>query len=906
MIKVSGLTKTYRAGKRHTVALDDVYISLGNSGMVFLLGKSGCGKTTFLNMLGAMDTFDCGKIEVDGRELSCMTARERDAYRNTYVGFVFQEYNLIDDFNVEQNIVVAQELQRREPQPGAVSALLESLGLKGLEKRKVSELSSGQRQRVAVARVLIKNPRLLLCDEPTGALDSESGENLMMLLKEISRDRLVVVVTHDRDFAERYGDRIIELKDGKVISDSAASECKDNKENLTLTFARLKTKRAFAMGARTAIKKPLQLVTSVLLLTITVCMLGMSCLIATFDNHSAIKRTIYNVDRPYTVESASFVTDGTNIGRDGETSVKLLMDDGDLTAYEERFGLSCMGAVDEAYYFGGNVGENAGSTQIIDGYYFNSCTALTQDIIEDFGFELVGAMPVEENEIVISNYVLRIFIKEGYNDGKQTFAITAAQDMIGKTLNFSLNPLNQNNFTVCGVIVNLDYDNESLEKAIEDTSEYYLKDNLRQEKSFYESDYPYTWLFVSPEMAEGLKSACAEENMYMNAGLLNDSFMRGEWGDTYVRWAGRERNSLIIYEYGSPKYTDGISGEMPFYDSLTEGQCLLGLNELFAVVTTYDDIYLDGSDRALYDCDTLNEYINKYYFSLDKISRIIESDYSYLVNDRYTLEDRASEFYRALMNGDYVVYGEVPIAEILWNDISDVVQKYAAGMRIAVGGTSARATEFELAGVVIDVDDNLFHEGALVLTRGDAEALTYGAFGNYYSTLVSAMPKDRNEMYDLYDDGISTSYGLHYVMHSFEENAVADFMLQLTVAQQLCGIVCVILAVFACILLFNFIVASLKIRENDLRILKNLGAGRAELFKIFLSESLLTVLLGFVLGVICVAVGIWAFNRAYASIIHPSLVALQFEWFVPPLILGSCLLVVFLILGFVTLVKKSQ
>ena len=903
MIEVKELKKVYQSKKHQTVALDGVSLTLPDSGMVFLLGKSGCGKTTFLNMLGAMDTFDGGDIIVEGRPLSALTDKERDAYRNTYVGFIFQEYNLIDDFDVEQNIAIAQELQRSEPDSEAISKLLASLDLEGLEKRKIDELSGGQRQRVAIARALIKNPRLLLCDEPTGALDSQSGENLMELLKDISRDRLVVVVTHDRDFAERYGDRIIELKDGKVVSDSAPFEGKENKENLTLTFARLKTRRAATIGLKTAIKKPLQLVTSVLLLTITVCMLGMSCLIATFDDNDAIKRTVYNADRPYTVEAANFITDGTNIGRNGETRIDLLMDDNDLAAYEERFGLPCMGAIRESYYFDGNVGENPteNSSHMYDVYSFNSCTALTQDIIDDFRFGLVGELPVDEDEIVISNYVLRIFMDKGYNDGEQFFAITSAQDMIGKELNFSSNPYAEEKYTICGVITNLDYDSESLSDAIDDTPEYYLKENLAEELDFYDRNYPYKWLFVSPAKFEEVKADV--DNFYMSAGLLTQNFMRGEWGDTYVSWAARERSSLDIYDYKSDKFAENIADEALLYDDLKEGQCLLGLNELFAVIAAYDDIYLDDADRALYGCDTLDLFINKYYFDRNKIGRIIESDYSYLINDRYTLEDRVDELYRALRDGEYIVYGEVPMARLLWNDIADVVKKYTADMSIAIGGSSSRITEYELAGVVFDVHDSSGY-GTLVLTRSDAETLTYGAFGNYYSSLVSAMPEGRSEVYGLYDDSLSSSYGLHFVMRTFEANVVADFHLQLSVAQQLCAIVCAILAVFACILLFNFIVASLKIREKDIHILKNLGAGRGEIFKIFFAESLLAVISGFVLGIICVVIGIVVFNGAYASIIHPALVALQFEWFVPLLILGGCLLIVFAILGLVTLIKK--
>ena len=156
MIVVSGLKKIYGSGRTQTAALDGVSLALPDRGMVFILGKSGCGKTTLLNMLGAMDTFEGGEITVDGRALSGLTRRERDAYRNTYVGFVFQEYNLIEDFTVGQNIAVAQELQRKKPDGAQISALLERLEIGGLEERRITELSGGQRQRVAIVRALIK------------------------------------------------------------------------------------------------------------------------------------------------------------------------------------------------------------------------------------------------------------------------------------------------------------------------------------------------------------------------------------------------------------------------------------------------------------------------------------------------------------------------------------------------------------------------------------------------------------------------------------------------------------------------------------------------------------------------------------------------------------------------------
>ncbi|MGN0805633.1 MAG: ABC transporter ATP-binding protein, partial [Candidatus Coproplasma sp.] len=467
MIKITDLTKVYESKKQSTVALDKVNLTFGDSGMVFILGKSGCGKTTLLNMLGAIDRFDGGEIVVDGCKLSKMTEKERCAFRNSYVGFIFQEYNLIDDFNAGENVSVAQELQCREPTEGEISSIFDKLDLHGMEKRKTDELSGGQRQRVAIARALIKNPRIILADEPTGALDSESGENLMQQLKEISKERLVIVVSHDKDFAERYGDRIIELKDGRVIGDNLPHPCSQQNRTLSLKFARLKSKRAIGMGVRTAVKKPVRLITAVLLLTITVCLLGMSCMITLFNHNEAIKRTIYNVGRGYTVETANYVTGGTNVKRNGEYDVKMLMDDGDLEKYSSLTGLPCLGIIQDAFSFKESVYDKPANSFTDENIYnFYSCSVLTEQIVQDFNFELLGNLPQAENEIVISQYIVNTFISYGYTDGESEIAIGSAEDMIGKTIALSTNYIDNTDYIVCGVITNLDFDKTAFEKAI--------------------------------------------------------------------------------------------------------------------------------------------------------------------------------------------------------------------------------------------------------------------------------------------------------------------------------------------------------------------------------------------------------------------------------------------------------
>lgn len=220
MLEIRNVTKIYKTrGGADTRALDNVSISFGETGMVFLLGKSGSGKSTLLNVSGGLDEPTSGEVIVKGKSSKNFSGSDFDSYRNTFVGFIFQEYNILDEFNVEDNIALALELQGKNKDKEKIRALLRDVDLEMYAKRKPNTLSGGQKQRIAIARALVKDPQIIMADEPTGALDSATGKQVFDTLKKLSETRLVIVVSHDREFAEIYGDRIVELKDGKIISD---------------------------------------------------------------------------------------------------------------------------------------------------------------------------------------------------------------------------------------------------------------------------------------------------------------------------------------------------------------------------------------------------------------------------------------------------------------------------------------------------------------------------------------------------------------------------------------------------------------------------------------------------------------------------------------------------------------
>ena len=236
MLEAINLCKVYKPKKGVPVkALDGISLRFPEKGMVFLLGKSGSGKSTLLNLLGGLDKYDSGEIIIKGVSSKDFKQQYFDSYRNTYVGFIFQEYNILDEFSVGANIALAIELQGRKATDEEINNILREVDLEGYGDRKPNELSGGQKQRVAIARALIKNPEIIMADEPTGALDSNTGRQIFDTLKKLSRDKLVIIVSHDREFSEQYADRIIELADGHVISDveySGDSEEAEQEDNI--------------------------------------------------------------------------------------------------------------------------------------------------------------------------------------------------------------------------------------------------------------------------------------------------------------------------------------------------------------------------------------------------------------------------------------------------------------------------------------------------------------------------------------------------------------------------------------------------------------------------------------------------------------------------------------------------
>ncbi|WP_270752204.1 ATP-binding cassette domain-containing protein [Streptococcus anginosus] len=252
MLELKHITKIYNSGEEENRVLNDVSIRFGEHEFVSILGASGSGKTTLLNIIGGLDSYDEGDMIVDGTSTKSFKDKDWDSYRNGTIGFIFQNYQLISHLSVLENVKIALSisgLSNKESQERAVVAL-KDVGLEQHIYKKPNQLSGGQMQRVAIARALVTNPKIILADEPTGALDSSTSIQIMKLIKKISQGKLVIMVTHNPELAENCSSRIVRLSDGKIIEDTAPNLQIDSNKGYKLG----KTSMSFARAISSSFK----------------------------------------------------------------------------------------------------------------------------------------------------------------------------------------------------------------------------------------------------------------------------------------------------------------------------------------------------------------------------------------------------------------------------------------------------------------------------------------------------------------------------------------------------------------------------------------------------------------------------------------------------------------------------
>ncbi|MDR2266685.1 MAG: ATP-binding cassette domain-containing protein [Christensenellaceae bacterium] len=322
MIDIKNITHKYKPKNGSVVnAVSDLSLTLPNTGMVFITGKSGSGKTTLLNLLGGLDVIQEGDIFIDGASLAKFSSLQLNSYRNTYAGMIFQEFNLLEDFTVYENIDLPLNLQGNKDCENDIASALKLVDLEGYENRKIKELSGGEKQRIAIARQLAKGSKLILADEPTGNLDESNGRMILNKLKELSNNILVVVVSHDIDFANEYADIIVKLSDGKLseILEVSTNINMNGAEHQALPYTKslLSNRYALKLAYKNIKRKSVRFAIALLLTIISLTFFAVFRAFAIYDAEKLLANAIIKNNDPYTIFVQGYADSATSVSRSG-------------------------------------------------------------------------------------------------------------------------------------------------------------------------------------------------------------------------------------------------------------------------------------------------------------------------------------------------------------------------------------------------------------------------------------------------------------------------------------------------------------------------------------------------------------------------------------------------------------
>ncbi|MDR3263069.1 MAG: ATP-binding cassette domain-containing protein [Clostridiales bacterium] len=789
MIALKDITKIYNKGKKNEFkALDGVSLELPDKGLVFVAGKSGCGKTTLLNIIGMLDKPDGGEVIIDGK--NSFSDAEADGYRNKYIGIIFQDFNLLSDFDVIQNVRLAREINRKTLSCEEADKILADVGLTGLENRAISQLSGGEKQRVAIARTLTKNPKIVLADEPTGNLDQKNGVIIFDILKNLSKDKLVIVITHDRENAEKYADRIIRMSDGKIAEDVVKNDAYirrvvNGKEKLTiyrdaqindklasflntrgekniglseerqfnsadiqalpLSEARYtpsdKTKLPFKTLSKLAVSKikrqKIKFTVSLLIIVISLTVFGVSSVFAEYDIGTVSAENFERYDETgvlimKAVELPPFGYVYREYGRDMYASDReKLLQNKHIDYLDEYYYLS-------SYYLMFN-DIDTGS----DWMYTNVCGYFetAAEHIADYGYSVIGEFPTDNTRgadgyfsAAITDYTAyMIEIFGAKTVGGESLAGLEAEALIGKTVDFG------NDGIYISAIIDTDY-----ERYIE----YF-----------------------------GIKYSDLDGE---TANILD-----------YLTYYSRYYNSLY----------------MP-----------IGVHETF-----FKEIMLEGSNQL---------------FSMTRFQEICENPDNMLNAPRITWSD-AKASHKVLNDGELLV-SEMFFSAKFGEKFSPEKEYEYTYIRYSRGLTGYTPGTYKVAGVFSGIDTN--HAGAYVysavMTQSDfLKAANTNPLVVGYHTRLPDGKAAQAELVNFLDDNV---YFHQNILSIVTYSVYNDLSVYKTVFMY----VSIVLAVVCMLFITDFMLSNIKDRQSEIGVLRAMGVRGADISIIFLLQAAIVLAVG--------------------------------------------------------------
>ncbi len=913
MLEVRNLKKVYKTKNGADVnALDGVSLRFPETGMVFLLGKSGSGKSTLLNVSGGLDSPTEGEIIVKGRSSAKFTQSDFDSYRNTFIGFIFQEYNILNEFSVEDNIALALELQGKPKDKAAIASLLEEVDLTGFAKRKPNTLSGGQKQRIAIARALIKAPEIIMADEPTGALDSNTGKQVFDTLKKLSKTKLIIVVSHDRDFAEQYGDRIIELKDGKVLSDvSKTAEqqkalsggvnsvgdvllCKKGSELTDADFEKIKTflksapqdviiasnerdvenfkkvsrintdgekevfrdtkepaeksyspedsrfirsklpiKHAFKIGVSSLRSKPFRLCITALLCTVAFVLFGLLSTLNFYNSHDTFVQTmrdggasVMHLEKNYETK-VIWYTKG-NEEYNYESFMRTAFTPAELKEVAGKMGADAFGGIECSSSF--NLRQN-------DSVYYSGEVRLLATLPEGNSLrgKMVGEYPKAKNEIALSSYLAESLIAcKVYDSSGASLELSSKEDLIGKKL-----ILSNYTYTVTGIVDSGEIPEEYsiLKENAPDN------DSLIMKFGSFLGDGLYRMVFIT-------------EERLLEVSRENPRYVEGIENYTSIVAAFGKGGEYKYPEYGNANYVTAQHVNIEEVFAVSSDKTAPAKGEVIVSSTVFSRMAVELYNKLLEDIGENYTLADKYYAAMD-LANQVESGGKYVEN-----KDTGKH--------ELVKFSEKELKSKITELIAAVKRdgiKTTLGVKLfdqynatAIGDQRT----YNITGVFVDKQSS-YGTGKAVLAQEDFDALwnEQKLTVDNYSEVESNYKEPADAIYDNivipfeFSPETAEAYWAVYNNKDWSEDGsrtslTGSFVSTLSMVDETVSAlskvflyVGIVLAVFAALLLSNFISASITQKKREIGILRAVGARSTDVFKIFFSES-------FVICVVCV------------------------------------------------------
>lgn len=900
MLQLCDITKVYKTKSENVVALAKVNLTFGETGMVFVTGKSGSGKTTLLNVVGGLDSFDEGDLIVKGRSFASFKQQDFDDYRNTFVGFVFQEYNLLDELTVEKNISLAMELQgQRKKDVDTINKILAEVDLEGLNKRLPNELSGGQKQRVAIARALVKNPQIILTDEPTGALDTNSGIQVMNLLKKLSSERLIIIVSHNMDLARAYADRIIEMQDGAIVKDYTLTrdgkakqisvkeledkviikqgiklsdneiavlqsavdqsktvqivdesnfyieaetekvECKSySEEESKFIKGRLGFGNTMKMGFSNLKIKPIRLIVTILLCAIAFSVFGLFDTLSVYDEARLTANTLKNSNVPNVVLTASMKESN---GDDYRISIgQQVIDD-----LSEQTGMYFKGV----YNISPTNPDETKSIANISKYYLTTKMTGVVEIADEnelskLGMKLsAGRLPTAIDEIALSSYYAMCVINYGYEYGD--FVINSDNcNQFGPADLVREEPLvltlNRQPYKIVGIV---------------DTGAI---------------DSKYDSILADYANAVGTLKNDFENyvgNSFCLYGFVMDGFVKGKYAQEGNKTLTQYKNTSYNFDF------DLMETDVQYffnYSQLVEvgantlfidqSKTTLEDNEVLINVRVFENIYAEILEQCQ-STATSNGKTDDLKLLKDNLAKLkttqstpqekldaVEEMLNLLCGSTY--KNRISAFQREMT----VTKRDTTRYE---SDGSDLLKVELANSTYKVAGF--------YTGLANSVNTN-----TLVLTDGGISNLGVYLGQGGYSMVIATSTKSGSQINKIISL-IKRNSGLKF---SSTNNVIALISLNHDSLQQMSTLFLVasgIFAVFSIAMMANYISASITNRREQIGILRALGTSSFGVLVMFLVQSLLIAIINIVISNVITAVGSIYLNKFFESVINVSI-----------------------------------